>query len=41
VALPVHTPHQIAEQTVDRQPTNLFEPGVPVLRQATTTPHIV
>ena len=34
-------PHQNAEQTVGRQPTNLFEPGVPVLLQATTTLHIV
>jgi len=34
-------PHQIAEQAVDGQSTNLFVPGVPVLRQASTTVHIV
>jgi len=33
VALPVHTPRTFVRKDPDRQPTNPFEPEVPVLHQ--------
>ncbi|SDO94200.1 Thiolase, C-terminal domain [Arthrobacter sp. ok909] len=40
MALPVHTRSKLRARPPDGQPTNLFEPGVPVVRQPTTTLHI-